>query len=151
MKVILLEKNIKSGKQGDIVNVKNGYARNYLIRKGLAIRANKKNIYFFYEKRNYFLNEYKLHIKKINKILNKLKILNIELFFKSGPTGKLFGSIGKRYLSNFFYEKYGIKINKNKINIDKNIIKKIGEYKIKLYEKINIKINIKNINEKKNK
>lgn len=67
MKVILLEKNSKSVKQGEIVNVKNGYARNYLIRKGLAIIAKKKNIDFFYAKRNYFLNEYKLYINKIKK------------------------------------------------------------------------------------
>lgn len=147
MKVILLDKNSKSGKKGDIVNVKNGYARNYLIRKGLAIIANKKNLYFFYEKRIYFLNEYKFYI---NKIKNKLKNVNIEVFCKSGPTGKLFGSIGRRYLSKIVYEKYGIKINKNQIKINKNIIKKIGEYKIKLYEKINIKINIKKINEKNN-
>lgn len=138
MKVILLKKNSKSGKHGDIVNVKNGYARNYLIKKGLAIIANKKNIYFFYEKRNYFLNEY---ILKINKIKNKLKNVNIEIC--SGPEGKLFGSIGRRYLSKIFYEKYRIKINKNQININNNIIKQIGEYKIKLYDKINIKINIK--------
>ncbi|CAA3706755.1 50S ribosomal protein L9 [Candidatus Portiera aleyrodidarum] len=140
MKVILLEKNSKSVKQGEIVNVKNGYARNYLIRKGLAIIAKKKNIDFFYAKRNYFLNEYKLYINKIKK---KLKNVNIEVFCKSGPTGKLVGSIGRRYLSKKFYEKYGIKIKKNQI-------KKIGEYeyKIKLYEKINININIKKINEK---
>ncbi|AGI27151.1 50S ribosomal protein L9 [Candidatus Portiera aleyrodidarum] len=149
MKVILIDKNIKSGKKGDIVHVNKGYARNYLIRKGLAIIAKKKNIEFFYEKRNDFLNEYKLHINKIKK---KLKTLNIELFCKSGPTGNLFGSIGRRYLSKKIYEKYGIQINKNQIKINKNIIKKIGEYKIKLYEKINIKINIKRlkINEKNN-
>lgn len=149
MKVILLEKNSKSvkkgEKQGEIVNVKNGYARNYLIRKGLAIIAKKKNIDFVYAKRNYFLNEYKLYINKIKK---KIKNVNIELFCKSGPTGKLFVSIGRRYLSKKIYEKYGIKIKKNQINIKKNIIKKIGEYKIKLYEKININIKIKKINEK---
>ncbi|CEI58729.1 50S ribosomal protein L9 [Candidatus Portiera aleyrodidarum] len=143
MKVILLEKNLKLGKLGDLVNVKKGYARNYLLKKKLAIIANKLNIDFFNKKRNSFINLYKLRIKKNKKILEKLKKLNINLFLKSGPTGKLFGSIGRRYLSNFFYEKYGIKINKNEINLNKNIIKKIGKYTIKLYEKINIIINVK--------
>lgn len=140
MNVILIEKNSNSGKKGTIVNVNNGYARNFLIRKGLAIIANKKNIEFLNEKRKHFLNEYKLYIKKIK---NKLKNVQIEVFCKSGPTGKLFCSIGRRYLSKIFYEKYEIKINKNHINIKKKIIKKIGEYKISLYEQINIKINIK--------
>ncbi|CAA3710215.1 LSU ribosomal protein L9P [Candidatus Portiera aleyrodidarum] len=147
MKVIVIEKNSNSGKQGEIINVKNGYARNYLRRKGLAIISNKKNIEFLNEKRKYFLKEYK---KYINQIKNKLKNVKIEIFCKTGPAGKLFGTIGRRYLSQILKENYGIKINKNQININKNIIKKNGEYKIKLFSQINIKINIKKINEKTN-
>lgn len=139
MNVILISKNSNSGKQGTIVSVNKGYARNFLIRKGFAIIAKKKNIDYLKQMRKHYLKQYKLYIYKIK---TKLKNVKIEIFCKSGQTGKIVGSIGRRYLSKVFYEKYEIKINKKHITIKKNIIKKFGEYKISLYEQINIKINI---------
>lgn len=130
MKIILLIKIKKLGDVGDIINVKNGYARNFLIPKKKAVFADQKNIDFFLEKKREKqkkLKEKLIFYKKQAKKISSLKEITFKL--ESSSQGKLFGSIGskdivKKLLLN------GIKISKNNIRLPKNKLRNIGKYKV---------------------
>ncbi|QIQ42118.1 MAG: 50S ribosomal protein L9 [Buchnera aphidicola (Microlophium carnosum)] len=128
MEVILLAKIHKLGDLGAIINVKSGYARNFLIPKGKAILANKKNIESFEAQR------IALEKENINKLLiaqtraDKLKkISSITILSKVGKEGKIFGSVGVR---NIIKEMtlLGIKINKKEIRLPNGVLRQVGEH-----------------------
>lgn len=130
MQVILLSKLNKLGDSGTIVNVKSGYARNFLIPKNKAIFANKKNIESFEAQR------FALEQENISKLLiaqsraKKIKnIKNITIFSKSGKEGKIFGSIGIRNILKEITA-LGIKINKKEIRLPNGLLRKVGEHKV---------------------
>ena len=125
MEVILLEKVNKLGDIGQIVNVKNGFARNFLFPNKIAIRATKENKEI-YEKKKEELN--KANSEKI-KVAEKLlaKVPNtVKLYREASEQGALFGSVTSRDVVN--------KINNDEINLKakdfiiKQVIKNIGEY-----------------------
>ncbi|WP_343128578.1 50S ribosomal protein L9 [Buchnera aphidicola (Kurisakia onigurumii)] len=130
MKIILISTVQKIGSKGDCVNVKSGYARNFLIPKGKAILATKENINCFHEKQ-------KIHEKKLNKkiSLSKEKINQIKkiqpiiIYAKSGEEGKLFGSIGIRDIYKSVL-KLGIQVEKNNFKLRKGKLRTIGEHNI---------------------
>ncbi|WP_343183523.1 50S ribosomal protein L9 [Buchnera aphidicola] len=130
MKVILLISFNKLGNIGDIIQVKPGYARNFLFPKDIAIPAIKKNIEYF-ENRKKILKEKLLNkLKKAHtriKLIKKIK--KIVIFSKSGSTGKLFGSINSRDISRKLYE-LGIKVKKSEIKLKNGLIRSLGEYKV---------------------
>ncbi|MXP56386.1 50S ribosomal protein L9 [Pantoea sp. Mhis] len=128
MQVILLDKVSNLGKLGEQVNVKAGYARNYLIPKGQAVPATKKNINFFETQR------LELEMKLANILaeanaraeqINKLKI--ITMVSKVGNEGKLFGSIGARDIATALI-KAGINVSKKEIRLTNGLIRSIGEH-----------------------
>lgn len=130
MEVILLSKIKKLGDSGIIVNVKSGYARNFLIPKGKAILANKKNIESFEAHR------IALEKENISKLLiaqsraEKIKkIKSIIISSKVGKEGKIFGSIGIR---NIIKEMnlLGIKANKKEIRLPNGSLRQVGEHKV---------------------
>ncbi|QCI25180.1 50S ribosomal protein L9 [Buchnera aphidicola (Rhopalosiphum padi)] len=130
MEVILLLKIKKLGDSGTIVHVKSGYARNFLIPKGKAILANKKNIESFEAQR------IELEKENISKLLiaqsraEKIKqIKSIIISSKVGKEGKIFGSIGIR---NIIKEMtlLGIKVNKKEIKLPNGVLRQVGEHKI---------------------
>jgi len=130
MKVILKEDVKALGSIGDIVNVKDGYARNYLIPKKLAIPADEKNLKeFLHHKR---MIERKLNKVKIQAEELKKKIEDIELTIKQkvGKSGKLFGSITSLVLEKEL-EKVGLNIDRKKILLQEPI-KTLGNFKIKV-------------------
>lgn len=150
MKVILKEKINKLGNLGQIVNVKSGYARNYLIPQDKALLASKNNI-----------TEFKIHRSNLEEISNKkldnakrnseeLKKLKFIIEAKSGEGGKLFGSIGRRDISEIIFEQSGININTNDIRLNKSF-RQIGDYNIEvhLHNDIKLKIQIQIIKNKK--
>ena len=128
MKIILTTNVKKLGKVGDLVNVKDGYARNFLLPKKMALRENKKNLEY-YEKikeeikinENNKLEQAKLTIENIKKI-------NIEFNKEADEKGQLYGEISKKEILNFLKEK-GIKIHSDDIAITSQI-RSIGEHKI---------------------
>ncbi len=114
MKVILNQDVKGQGKKGDLIDVSDGYARNFLLPKNLAIPATKENINVLkgqQESREYRqqkeLEEAKLTADKINEISVKLKA-------KAGDNGKLFGSITSKDVSEALTEQHHIKIDKKK-------------------------------------
>ncbi|QCI21267.1 50S ribosomal protein L9 [Buchnera aphidicola (Hyperomyzus lactucae)] len=130
MEVILLSKIYKLGDSGAIINVKSGYARNFLIPKGKAILANKKNIESFEAQR------VALEKENISKLLiaqsraDKIKKVNsLTIASKVGKEGKIFGSVGVR---NIIKEMMllGIKINKKEIRLPNGLLRQVGEHKV---------------------
>ena len=131
MQVILLENIMKLGKIGDQVEVKNGFARNYLLRQGKALRASKENIAFVSTKKselNQKNEETKNQFKEI-----ALKISNKTLKFnkESKENGELYGSIKPKEVSNAFKSILNVEINPSQIDLRQEITQ-IGKYKINI-------------------
>ncbi len=146
MKIILVKDVKKLGKKGDIIDVKDGQARNYLIPNNLAIEGNKKNLNDLKAKNDSKIKmdqqNKEAAIDLANKIQNELLIFNVK-----ENSGKLFGSI----TTGLIYEemvKLGYKIDKKNIDLKKPI-NTLGNFKIKikLYNKVfaNITIEVKPI------
>ena len=131
MQIILLENIMKLGKIGDQVEVKNGFARNYLLREGKALRASKENIDFVSKKKvelNKKNEEAKNKFKETaTKILNKTLKFNKE----SKENGELYGSIKPKEVSVAFKTMLGIEINPSHIDLRQEITQ-IGKYKINI-------------------
>tara|TARA_Y100000389_G_C17449088_1_gene513525 strand:+ start:1919 stop:2374 length:456 start_codon:yes stop_codon:yes gene_type:complete len=144
MEVILLENIIKLGKIGDQVKVKNGYGRNFLLKSGKALRANKENLNLVNKKKdelNKKNNETKkLFIDLAQKIANK----KLEFSKESKENGELYGSIKPKELSNTFQEQLKVTIEPSQIVL-KQEINKIGDYSIdiNLHSEVSCKVKLK--------
>ena len=142
MKVILTANIKKLGKIGDLVKVKDGFARNYLFPQKKALRENKKNLEYYEKIKEEIIQ--KENIKKDNaeNIVKNLKQIKIEFFKESDEKDQLYGAISKREIQNFLIEK-DIKILSDDIQILEPI-RSIGEHKIYInpYEGIKEEISI---------
>lgn len=129
MKLILLVDVKGSGKKGDIVNVSDGYARNFLIPKGFARELNAQALNELKnskESEKYKLDQEKTKAKQK---FDKLNSQSIEIISKAGPNGNLFGSVTTKEISDQIKKSFDIDIDKRKITIESGDIKKIGDYK----------------------
>ncbi|ARC54802.1 hypothetical protein AOQ88_00865 [Candidatus Riesia sp. GBBU] len=141
---IILLNDIKGlGKKGEIIFVKPGYARNFLIPRNIAMIANRENITYF---ENFKSNLQKKFIEETKKnTINAEKIKSIgkiEIFAKSGKDGRLFGSIRKLDIINSL-KKLKISVRKKEVLLDERSIRNTGEYIVKFNFKGNIKSSIK--------
>jgi large subunit ribosomal protein L9 len=93
MKIVLLENIDKLGKMGDIVEVADGYARNYLIPKRMALAATKENINLVKQKMRLLEKKIKDDLEKAKKLAKKLEETSITINVKSGEGGKIFGAV----------------------------------------------------------
>ncbi len=142
MKIVLLEDVDKLGYAGDIKTVKDGYARNYLIPKGIALAATKSNLKVVEEKRQSILRKVEKKIEEAKKVKAALDGVVVEITAKVGKEGKLFGSV----TSNEIYEKLKDKtegIDKKDIKIPEGGIKSVGEYDIEIAIYRDIKASVK--------
>tara|TARA_Y100000590_G_scaffold451623_1_gene593322 strand:- start:2981 stop:3439 length:459 start_codon:yes stop_codon:yes gene_type:complete len=149
MEVVLLE-NIKNlGQVGDIVSVKRGHGRNYLIKFGKALKASKENVELVNKKKvelNQKNTELKKKAKKIFDLINKT---NYKFIKRAKENGELYGSIKPLELSKAIEEKNKIEIKPSQIDLTKEI-KKIGTYesKINLHAEVQAVIHIEVVQEK---
>ena len=143
MEVVLLE-NIKNlGQVGDVVDVKRGHGRNFLIKFGKALKASKKNIDLV-NKRKAELNQKNLKLKKdAKKILDVITHANYKFSKRAKENGELYGSIKPMEISKAVENTHKIEIKPSQIDLLKEI-KKIGSYeaKINLHAEIQAKIHI---------
>jgi len=141
MQVILLE-NIKSlGKIGEVVKVKRGYARNYLLKFEKALNATKENIQIVNNKKNE-LNKKDLEIKKeAKKTFEKLNKKTITLYKLATENNELYGSVKPTEISNIIQEKEKISIKPSQIDLKKGI-KSLGEFKVSINLHSEIQANI---------
>ena len=130
MELILLENILNLGNIGDRVKVKNGYGRNYLLKKGKALRYNKENQDFVSKKDE--LNKKNVEIK--NKFKEIAKIVNNKTFIfnkESKENGDLYGSIKPKEISNLIKEKVNAEVSPSQI-ILKDELNKIGIFKAEI-------------------
>ena len=129
MEVILLEKVTKLGDLGDLVNVKSGYARNFLIPSGKAVRANEENK-AEYEQRKISLEKAE-DSRKVEALglSEKLKTLEIIIPVAVSEEGTLYGSIGTREISDAINLE-DIEIEKGAIRLPEGALKELGIYKL---------------------
>ena len=148
MKIILREDMDALGLEGDIVDVANGYGRNYLIPKGIALEANTQNIKLLETQRK------KIEIKRLKakeeaeKVKERLADVMITISQKAGEEDKLYGSVTSMDIAAHL-EKQGILIDRKKISMDKPI-KALGEYEvpIRLYPEVTGSIKVTVVPEK---
>jgi len=149
MKVILKQNVPSLGKAGDLVKANDGYARNFLIPKGLAAEADEKNIKVFeHEKRNILRKAEKEH-KTARELADVLSKVTITMARKVGDQDKLFGSVSVKDIETALKEK-GYDINRKMIVHEHGEhIKSLGEFKIKikLTHEVETEINLKVVGE----
>ncbi|MDI6600197.1 MAG: 50S ribosomal protein L9 [Thermoanaerobacteraceae bacterium] len=144
MKVILTEDVANLGKKNSVVNVSDGYARNFLFPKKLAIEASEVNMAR--------LNKEKaLEEKRIQKerdearaLASSINNLEVVLKVKAGENGKLFGSVTSKDIADALKEQHGIDLDKRKIDL-KDSIKTTGvfELNVKLYQGIDASLKVR--------
>ncbi len=144
MKIILKEDVKALGNIGETVKVKDGYARNYLIPKGFAVKADPKNIREFeHHKRMISLKLNKIKIQA-EELKNKLESIEINIKQKLGKSGKLFGAVTAIMIEKEL-QNYDLNIDRKKILL-KEPIKTLGNFnlEIKLHPEVhaNLKINV---------
>ena len=149
MEVILLESFNKLGKIGDIVKVKDGFARNYLIPQKKALRANKENKVHFTKIKQDLIEKNKKIIEEAKKSLKIISGEEIIFIRNASDNGQLYGSVSPKDISNYFNQKQ-IDIKPSNINLH-SAIKKVGIYNIniKLHAEVtcDLKINVATSNE----
>jgi len=141
MELILLENILNLGNIGDKVKVKNGYGRNFLLKKGKALRFNKENLDLVNKKKDE-LNRKNLETK--NKFKEISKLINNKTFTfskESKENGDLYGSIKPKEISNLIKEKTNADVSPSQI-ILKEELNKIGIYKVDINFHSEVKANI---------
>lgn len=135
MKVILLSDVKKLGKKGDIVEVADGYGRNFLLRQKLAVEATKKSMEILDEQNLQHSLEEKQLEADAEDIKKKLEKITLEFKVKSGKDGRVFGSVSMKQVAEQLLKQYDIKIDKRKI-IDASNIGSLGytDVKVDLYK-----------------
>ena len=143
MKVILLE-NVKGvGKKDEIINANDGYARNFLLPKKLAVEANNQNLAKLKSKQE--SNEHKKMTEKqeAEDFAKKLEKIILKIQVKAGENGKIFGGVTAKEIAEQLQKQHNFKVDKKKIDL-KETIKQTGMFNIdlKLYEGVNAKLKI---------
>jgi len=142
MKVILL-KDIKAlGREGELVDVSDGYARNYLFPKKLAVEANTSNMNVYRSRKTAREHELERETDKANRIKASLDGTQIFLKAKAGDNNKLFGAVTNKDIAEALSEK-GIEIDKKRIVLDEPI-KSLGTFEavVKIHQSISAVLNV---------
>ncbi len=144
MKIILLEDVKSVGKKGELVEIKDGYAKNFIIPKKLGIEATNAN-----------MNNLKLQKKNEEKIAQEqlesaqalaaeIEKMTVKLEIKAGEGGKTFGSVSSKEIAKAVSDQYGKEIDKKKIQMPEDAIKTAGvhEVVVKLHPKVSAKLKV---------
>ena len=143
MQVILLEKIVNLGNLGDLVNVKPGYARNYLVPQGLATIASEENIKRFEERRLELEKASADKLQAAQARASELEGQSVEIASRASDEGKLFGSVGLVEISEAFAAK-GLEINRSEIQLPDGPFKLIGDYEVNVsvHSEVNFLVNV---------
>lgn len=143
MKVLLLQNVKGKGKAGEIVNVNDGYARNFLIPQELAIPADANNINAANIKKSAMAHQQLMARQSAEKLADAMSGLTVKVYAKAGENGKLFGSIGVAEIAEGLFKQYHIDVDKKKIRIDEPI-KSLGiiEVSAHMYEHTDAKFKV---------
>ena len=146
MRIILKEKLDNLGSLGDIVNVKPGYARNFLIPFGMAVQATKKNIEIFKLQKVELEKAEQSRLDEANMIAEIIKDKTYNITSQSGDGGKLFGSVGTKEIAESISNQSGKLISKSQIRMPSGVIRNLGEFdlSVQIYKDVvvDIKVNV---------
>lgn len=134
MKVILKEDVKNLGEEGDIVDVKNGYARNFLLPRGMVVPCTVGNLSILSQQKNAIEKRKAAKREEAKSLKEKIEALTLTLGIAAGDTGKLFGSVNNATIADALEAK-GISVERKKIEIVGTHVKMVGSYaaKVRLY------------------
>ncbi len=145
MKVILKQDIKGVGKKDQIINVSDGYVRNFLFPKNMAVEANNENMSKLRAKQDSNAFKKQQEKEEAQKIADKISKIILKVPVKAGGNGKIFGGVSTKEISDLLEKNYKIKVDKKKIEL-KETIKELGtrNVNIKLYEGViaNLKIDV---------
>ncbi len=147
---IILKQDIENlGHKDDIVTVKPGYARNFLIPQGMAIAATKTNRKVLDEiKRQRSYKEEKI-LEEAKTLAKAIENTTVKIGAKAGTSGKIFGSVNDIQIANALKEKTGFDIERKMVHVDGESVKELGNYKatVKLHKDVEVEINFEVVEE----
>ncbi|MBM3403539.1 MAG: 50S ribosomal protein L9 [Bacteroidetes bacterium] len=142
MEVILKQDVPNLGYANDVVNVKSGYARNYLVPKGFAVFATPSNRKVLAEE----LKQKSFKEEKIRKeadfLAGKIREVMVKIGAKAAESGKIYGSVNAIQIAQALKEQYNVEIDRKRIHVDGESIKELGTYKAKVNLHKDIKVDI---------
>lgn len=143
MKVILLADIKGVGKKDQVIDVSDGYVRNYLLPKKLAVEANAGNMSRLKAKQASIEHKKELEKEEAQKIAKKIEGILLKIYVKAGENGKVFGGVTAKEIAEQLEKQYGLKVDKKKIEL-KETIKTIGtiHVMIKLFEGVTAKLKV---------
>ena len=128
MEVILIQDVDNLGGINEVVKVRNGYARNFLLPRKLAVEANPGNMKQLEEKRKQQQKKEAAMLAEVNSVIEKLSEAPVKIGAKSGTSGKIFGSVTNLQLSRAIRDQKGYEIDRKKITLPDEV-KELGMYK----------------------
>ncbi|MGJ7920624.1 50S ribosomal protein L9 [Neobacillus sp. LXY-4] len=143
MKVIFLKDVKGKGKKGEVKNVADGYAQNFLLKQGLAIEASQANVSTLDAQKKKEAKLAEKELEQANELKGQLEKITVELSAKSGEGGRLFGSITSKQIAEELLKKHKIKIDKRKIELE-DAIRSLGFTKVpvKLHTEVTATLNV---------
>lgn len=144
MKVILQEDVKKVGNKGDIVNVAEGYGRNYLLPRGLAVEATPGNLRHMKHQKQTESTRADRELQDAQKIGDKIKEQELVVTARVGEAGKLFGSITTQEIADQLRRLFSVEIDKRKIDL-KEPIKSLGTHPVivKVHSQVHVPVKVK--------
>ena len=128
MEVILKEDVVNLGKIGEVVRVRDGYARNYLLPRGLVLVANKKNLKTFEHQKKIVADQKQKIVRRAETVSNQLSTVAVVIPMKVGEEGRLFGSVTTMQIEKALKTK-GVNVERRKIHLSEPI-KTVGDYEV---------------------
>ena len=142
MEVILKQDVPNLGYTNEKLNVKSGYARNFLIPQGLAIMATIQNKKILAENLKQKAHKEEKIKMSADELAKKLKGITVKIGAKAAESGKIFGSVNAIQVSQALKEQYDIDIDRKKIHVDHEHIKELGNYKAKVHLHKDVQVEI---------
>ena len=142
MQVILMEKVANLGELGDVVKVKDGYARNFLIPHGKAKRATPDNLKAFESRRSELEKAQSEILAKAQERGSKLEGLTVQITQKAGPDGRLFGSVTNYDIVEEL-KKQGHEVERANIRMPQGPLKQVGEYPLQIALHTDVTVTVK--------
>jgi large subunit ribosomal protein L9 len=143
MKVILQQEVKKLGKKGDILEVSEGYARNFLFPKGLAIEATSGNVNMLQQQKDADSRKQQKVLAEAKAFGEKIKTVTVSIAAKTGEGGRMFGSVTTKDIVDVLAERHNLELDKRKLDL-KDAIKSLGEYTIpvKVHPEVTVELKV---------
>jgi large subunit ribosomal protein L9 len=144
MKVILLDKVENLGGLGDLVTVKPGYARNFLIPTGKAAQATPANLKMFEERRAELEQQIAAALASAQERAERLNQVTVTIARRTGEQGKLFGSVGTSDVAEAITASTGVEVKRSEVRMPQGQLRQVGTYALELHlhPEVNVEITI---------